>query len=148
MGIYMQTRFSSEAENTISLLGDVDGINPDSRELQQIQETVSATESASPHSLNPRIQFLRLSAIVRGRQGVLGSTPPYQPAPPSLYRALGVDQEESVTDPVETHTRSPLRNLAYSSERRQRSETRRRSSVVKYRTGMWLRMERRVKTRN
>ncbi|KIW54925.1 hypothetical protein PV05_07249 [Exophiala xenobiotica] len=112
--IYMQTRFSSEAENTISLLGDVDGINPDSRELQQIQETVSATESASPHSLNPRIQFLRLSAIVRGRQGVLGSTPPYQPAPPSLYRALGVDQEESVTDPVETHTRSPLRNLAYS----------------------------------
>jgi len=113
--IYMQTRFITEAENPISLLGDVDGIDSLGNELQRIQETDSAANPPSQQSLNPRIQFLRLSSIVRGRVGVLGATPPYQPSPPSLYRPLSGDQEENL--PSQEREPSPLRNLAFSSWR-------------------------------
>ncbi|KAL6253225.1 Translation initiation factor eIF-2B subunit gamma [Rhinocladiella similis] len=111
---YMQTRFTSEAKNSISLLGDVDAIDTSARQLQQIQETDSGAENVSRQSLNPRIQFLRLSAIVRGRQGVPGSTPPYQPVPPSLHRAVPGEEEERSGQSFERHSSSPLRNLAYS----------------------------------
>ncbi|OAP64383.1 hypothetical protein AYL99_00355 [Fonsecaea erecta] len=110
---YMQTRLTSEAVDHISLLRDVDGIDSLANELRQTQETDNATESPTRQSLNPRIQFLRLSAIVRGRVGVPGATPPYQPVPPSLYRALSLDQDEGVGQ-GEVTSPSPLRNFALS----------------------------------
>ncbi|KIX07282.1 uncharacterized protein Z518_01935 [Rhinocladiella mackenziei CBS 650.93] len=111
--IYMLARFTTEAENPISLLGDVDGIDSLGNELQRNQGTGSAAQNPARQSLNPRIQLLRLSAIVRGRIGILGATPPYQPVPPSLYRPLSVDQEEGPGQPGE-RTPSPLRHLAFS----------------------------------
>ncbi|KIW31112.1 uncharacterized protein PV07_02791 [Cladophialophora immunda] len=110
---YMQTRLTSEAVDHISLLRDVDGIDSLANELRQTQETDSTAASPTRQSLNPRIQFLRLSAIVRGRVGVPGSTPPYQPVPPSLYRALCLDQDEGVGQ-GEVTSPSPLRNFAVS----------------------------------
>lgn len=111
---YMQPRSSTEAENTISLLGDVDGIDSLSNDLQPIPGTDSAAANPSRQSLNPRIQFLRLSAVVRGRVGILGATPPYQPAAPSLYRPISGDQEEIPLARPDQRTPSPLRNLVLS----------------------------------
>lgn len=112
--IYMQARFPAEAENPISLLKDVDGIDSLASDLQPDQKTGSAAENRPRHSLNPRIQFLRLSAIVRGRTGVLGATPPYQPVPPSLYRPLTFDSDQDLDGRSEHRASSPLRNLALS----------------------------------
>lgn len=112
--IYMQTRFISEAENPISVVADVDGIDRVGEDFGQGQDTGVAAETTTRQSLNPRVQFLRLSALVRGRQGIPGATPPYQPVPPSLSRAVTADAEESPIDPLETRARSPLRNLAFS----------------------------------
>ncbi|EHY60391.1 Translation initiation factor eIF-2B subunit gamma [Exophiala dermatitidis] len=114
--IYMQNRSPAEAENPISLLRDVDGIDSLVGDLQQDQKTDSAAESRARQSLNPRIQFLRLSAIVRGRQGVgiLGATPPYQPVPPSLYRSLPSDHEQDLETRSEHRALSPLRNIVFS----------------------------------
>ncbi|OCT49830.1 eukaryotic translation initiation factor subunit eIF2B-gamma [Cladophialophora carrionii] len=109
----MQARFSSEGETSISRLGDVDGIGLLADETQRNQATDSAGTSLTRNSLNPRIQFLRLSAVVRGRQGTLGATPPYQPVPPSLHRQLDVDGDPT-EDRTDTRTPSPLRNLALS----------------------------------
>ena len=110
---YMQKRVSSEGAKSISRLGDVDGIDSLANEFQRSQKTVRADTSPTRNSLNPRIQFLRISAIVKGRQGILGATPPFQPVPPSLYRQLSADQVESERQP-EVRTPSPLRNLALS----------------------------------
>lgn len=110
--VYMQQRYTVEAENPISLLGDVDAIDSLGDDLQRIQESGSIAAQPPRQSLNPRIQFLRLSAIVRGRQGTPGATPPYQPAAPSLYRHPSSDQA-GVESPEEREA-SPLRNLVYS----------------------------------
>lgn len=110
----MPARITTGAENPISLLGDVDGIDSLGNELQQNQETDSAAGNSTRQSLNPRIQFLRLSAIVRGRVGAVGATPPYQPVPPSLYRSLSFDQEENFGILPKERTPSPLCNLALS----------------------------------
>ncbi|EXJ92651.1 hypothetical protein A1O3_01203 [Capronia epimyces CBS 606.96] len=110
---YMQTRSPTEAENPISLLKDVDGIDSLANDLQQERKTSSAAETRSRQSLNPRIQFLRLSATVRGRVGILGATPPYQPVPPSLYRPLAFDREQDPDTRSEQQASSPLRNLAF-----------------------------------
>ncbi|KAI1609452.1 translation initiation factor eIF-2B gamma subunit [Exophiala viscosa] len=115
---YMQTRFFSEAENPISVVTDVDGIERVGEGPEQSQETSAAAESATRQSLNPRVQFLRLSALVRGRQGIAGATPPYQPVPPSLSRTATEDAEESVSDLLEVRASSPLRNLAFSRDPR------------------------------
>ncbi|EXJ91108.1 hypothetical protein A1O1_04215 [Capronia coronata CBS 617.96] len=112
--IYMQTRFTTEAENPISLLKDVDGIDTFANDLQQNQKTGSAGHTRPRQSLNPRIQFLRLSALVRSRTGVLGATPPYQPVPPSLYRSPTVEPEQELDARSEHRGSSPLRNLAFS----------------------------------
>ena len=109
--IYMQARFSPEGVNPISRLGDVDGIDSLANELQRNEETDGTGTSPKRNSLDPRIQFLRLSAIVRGRVGILGATPPYQPVPPSLYRPLSADQEQSEIQ-EDARAPSPLRNLA------------------------------------
>ncbi|KIW18890.1 hypothetical protein PV08_03179 [Exophiala spinifera] len=111
---YMQTRFTPEAKNSLSLLGDVDAIDTSAQVPRQIQETDSGAGNVPRQSLNPRIQFLRLSAIVRGRQGVAGSTPPYQPLPPSLHRTVSDGDDESPDHLFERFSSSPLRNLAYS----------------------------------
>ncbi|KAK4937606.1 Translation initiation factor eIF-2B subunit gamma [Elasticomyces elasticus] len=111
--IYMQTRFISEAENSISVIADVDGVDRVGEDLEQNQETSVGAESAIRQSLNPRVQFLRLSALVRGRQGIPGATPPYQPVPPSLSREVAEDTEES-SYLLEIRASSPLRKLAFS----------------------------------
>jgi len=108
----MQQRYIIEAENPISLLGDVDAIDSVGDDLQQTQESGGAAAQSPRRSLNPRIQFLRLSAVVRGRQGTPGSVPPYQPAAPSLHRSPGGDQDGLVL--LEKREPSPLRNLLYS----------------------------------
>ncbi|KIV97058.1 hypothetical protein PV10_00857 [Exophiala mesophila] len=110
----MQQRFTNQAQSSISLLGDVDGIDSLANDLQQIQETGRVASVGLRSSLNPRIQFLRLSSIVRGRVGVLGATPPYQPAAPSLYRPLSLDQDFEDPVPTGPRTASPLRNIACS----------------------------------
>ncbi|KIW70122.1 hypothetical protein PV04_02424 [Phialophora macrospora] len=109
----MQARISSEFEDSISRLGDIDGIGSPINEHQRSQATGSTGTSLTRNSLNPRIQFLRLSAIVRGRQGTLETAPPYQPAPPSLNRQLYVDHEK-IEERAAVRTLSPLRNLALS----------------------------------
>lgn len=110
--VYMQQRYIIEAENPISLLGDVDAIDSLGDDLQQTQESGGAAAQSPRPSLNPRIQFLRLSAAVRGRQGTPGSIPPYQPAAPSLYRNPSGDQDG--VESWEKREPSPLRNLLYS----------------------------------
>ncbi|KAJ9616297.1 Translation initiation factor eIF-2B subunit gamma [Cladophialophora chaetospira] len=111
--IYMQTRLISEGATSISRLEDVDGIGSSANEAQRDQEADSASANPARNSINPRIQFLRISALVRGRQGILGATPPYQPVPPSLYRQFSVDQEQIEAE-VDPRAPSPLRNLALS----------------------------------
>ena len=108
----MQQRYTVEAEHPISLLGDADGLEILGADLQQTQEIGSVTAQPHRQSLNPRIQFLRLSAVVRGRRGTLGATPPYQPVPPSLYRFPVGEQE--FDEILEKREPSPLRNLLYS----------------------------------
>lgn len=108
----MQQRYTLEAEIPISLLGDADGIETTGDDLQQTQKSGSVAAHSPRQSLNPRIQFLRLSAVVRGRQGTPGATPPYQPAAPSLYRFPAGDQE--IGEALEDREPSPLRNLLYS----------------------------------
>jgi translation initiation factor eIF-2B subunit gamma len=109
--IYMQARFALDSPDTVGRLGDVDGIDNQTDELQHPRETSSGGSSPTRTSLNPRIQFLRLSAIVRGRQGILGATPPYQPVPPSLSRQpLDEELEQSETQ-LDVRAPSPLRNF-------------------------------------
>lgn len=130
----MQQRFTNQAQSSISLLGDVDGIDSLAKDLQQIQETGRVASVGLRSSLNPRIQFLRLSSVVRGRVGVLGATPPYQPAAPSLYRPLSLDQDFEDSPASEPRAASPLRNIACSVLSTPRSYDSSQHFAIKYST--------------
>jgi translation initiation factor eIF-2B subunit gamma len=116
---HMQERLNTDVNRSSNQLEDVDGVNIVRFEDHIGPDPASENNRArsSSRSLNPRVQFLRLSAAVRGRSfggGTLGAVPPYQPAPPSLSRSLDVEHYPADTR-LKSRTPSPLRNVALAS---------------------------------
>ena len=106
---FMQDRFLQEATSRINLVGDIDDISDSSSGPAII--TTSNIEQSKQAS-NPRVQVLRLASIARREErSIPGTTPPFQPAAPSLVR---FDQEEESAPVSRARKPSHLRNLTLS----------------------------------
>ena len=110
----MQSRFSVEAPTSLEFIGDTDDIEESKPSSPSNEQADSAEKDPFNRVSHPRVQFIRLTSVARTGRGTPGTTPPFQPAAPSLFRSVDPDQLNEPAPTVIARDPSPLRTLALS----------------------------------